>query len=74
MDIMDVQSNWNKLEEILVEVSDIVAPTAEFSNNVTLKSQIVPLVEDKNCIMMSTHIPERKCLAHTERSSMICNV
>ena len=40
---MDVQTNWNKMEEILTKVSDIVAPISEFTDNVSSKSQIIPM-------------------------------
>ena len=39
----DVQSNWNKIEEVLIKVSDIVAPISEFKNNVSSRSQEIPI-------------------------------
>ena len=33
---------WNKLEDQLSSVAETVAPTVEFMNNVTIKSQTLP--------------------------------
>ena len=30
MEIEDIQSNWNKLEKILVKITDTVAPVSEY--------------------------------------------
>ena len=40
----DVQSNWNKIEEILVRTIDKLAPITEFMGNVSSLSQAIPQV------------------------------
>ena len=42
--IDDVQSNWNKIEEILITVTDKLAPICEFTDNVSSKSRVVPTI------------------------------
>ncbi len=43
-EITTVQQMWNKFEDQLASVTEIVAPTVEFTNNTTIKSQITPTV------------------------------
>ena len=40
----DVQSLWNKIEEILIRTTDKLAPLCEFLGNVSSKSQEIPKV------------------------------
>ena len=40
--IDDVQSNWNKIENILVKTTDKFAPLCKFMDNVSKESQTVP--------------------------------
>ena len=60
-DRMDVQTNWNKMEEILTKVSDIVAPISEFTDNVSSKSQIIPPSCQLIVILFCTLIVFKRC-------------
>ena len=42
--INDVQSNWNKIEEVLINTTDKLAPLCEFMDNVSKESQIIPSI------------------------------
>ena len=44
LNIHDVQSNWNKIEEILISTVDKLAPITEFTENVSTKSQVTPSI------------------------------
>ena len=38
--IEDVQNNWNKIEEVLINTTDKLAPLCELIDNVSKESQI----------------------------------
>ena len=40
--IEDIQSNWNRIEKLLLMVADKIAPIREYSNEVMTKSQEIP--------------------------------
>ena len=45
--IEDVQSNWNKIEEILIKTTDKLAPMCEYMDKVSSKSQAIPTVVNR---------------------------